>query len=220
MVSMGRAVRIRLLVFHAGSCKSFFLIHVYKASTTVRRKITVEWLSLTTYISSPLMRKLKRAKQNAYKNNNIAWKFLSKQLAALQKSALHKMTNETINESIQGSKRWWHNVKKLTGDKHVTNQPAVMFMEDTWLSTEEFVNKLNSYYVQDHNEVVFPEIPSAGIPISVTEMEVFKFLEDIGTHKATSSADYASWISKKQQPHIMRAYYPHCKHHLLYRRIS
>ena len=154
------------------------------------------------YISSPLMRKLKRAKQNAYKNNNIAWKFLSKQLAALQKSALHKMTNETINESIQGSKRWWHNVKKLTGDKHVTNQPAVMFMEDTWLSTEEFVNKLNSYYVQDHNEVVFPEIPSGGIPISVTEMEVFKFLEDIDTHKATSSEDYASWISKNNM-HIL-----------------
>ena len=148
------------------------------------------------------MRKLKRAKQNAYKNNNIAWKFLSKQLAAQQKSTLHKMTNETINESIQGSKRWWHNVKKLTGDKHVTNQPAVMFMEDAWLSTEEFVNKLNSYYVQDHNEVVFPEIPSGGIPISMFEMEVFKFLEDKDTHKATSSADYASWISKNNS-HIL-----------------
>lgn len=42
----------------------------------------------------------------------------------------------------------------------------------------------------------FPEIPTKGIPLTVTEKEVFKLLEKIDTRKATSSIDFASWISK------------------------
>ena len=53
----------------------------------------------------------------------------------------------------------------------------------------------NSYYVESHNTVDFPEITSGGIPGDLPEQDVFKLLENIHTHKATSSADFASWIS-------------------------
>ena len=79
-----------------------------------------------------------------------------------------------------------------------------MFIDDVWLSTEKFTHKLNSYYVENHNKVDFPEIPAGGIPMDIPEHEVFKLLENIDTHKATSSADFASWISKNNS-HLLCA---------------
>ena len=69
------------------------------------------------YISSPLIRKLQRAKRTAYNNHNLCLKFLSKQIVSLQKSALHKMTDDNINTAMKGTKRWWNNIKQLSGDK-------------------------------------------------------------------------------------------------------
>ena len=58
--------------------------------------------------------------------------------------------------------------------------------------------------MENHKKVDFPEIPAGGIQIDIPEHEVFKLLEDIDTHKATSSADFASWISKNNS-HLLCA---------------
>ena len=135
------------------------------------------------YISSPLTRKLQRAKRTAYNNHKLCFKFLSKQIASLQKSALHKMTDDNINTAMKGTKRWWNNIKQLSGDKKITNDHAsAKFIDNVWLSTEELTHKLNSYYVENHNKVDFPEIPAEGISIDIPEHKVFKLLEDMGGH--------------------------------------
>ena len=147
-------------------------------------------------ITSPLIRKLSRAKQRAHNRNNPAWKFLAKLLSSQQKSALHTQTNNNINNTIKGSKTWWQNIKKLTGEINKTSQSPVIYIEDSWHSIGEFTSKLNRYYLQDHIEVEFPEIPTAGNSITVNELEIYHLLNDINTHKANHSADFPSWISK------------------------
>ena len=154
------------------------------------------------YITSPLISKLKRAKKNAYDKGNPVWKFLSKQLSSLHKSALKQLTDNKINNVIKGTKSWWNNIKQLTGETAQSNTAPAIFIEDNWLSLEEFPTKLNDFYLRDHSDVAFPEIPPEGNPIQVTEMDVFKQLENIDTRKATSSADFPGWISKNNS-HIM-----------------
>ena len=98
-------------------------------------------------ITSPIIRKLSRAKQRAHKNKNPSWKFLSKLLSAHQKSALLSQTNNTINNTIKGTKTWWQNIKKLTGKQNNNKSSPTIFIDNNWLSNEEFCDKLNCHYL-------------------------------------------------------------------------
>ena len=147
-------------------------------------------------ITSPIIRKLSRAKQRAHKNKNPSWKFLSKLLSAHQKSALLSQTNNTINNTIKGTKTWWQNIKKLTGKQNNNKSSPTIFIDNNWLSNEEFCDKLNCHYLSGHSPVVFPEIPEDGIPMSVNELEIYQLLNKIDTSKATISADFPSWVTK------------------------
>ena len=156
-------------------------------------------------ITSPLIRKLSRAKRSAYnKNNRDAWKYLAKQLAEEQKNVLHKQTNQNINNAIKGTKAWWHNIRKLTGEIPTRDDTPALYIEERWHSSNEFAQKLNEFYLQDHNKSDFPEIPSSGISLHVTEEDTFKLLEKINTTKSTSTADFPSWISKNNS-HLLCA---------------
>lgn len=150
-------------------------------------------------ITSPLIRKLIRAKQRAHKRKNPSWKFLSKQLSRQLKNALKKQSDNNINNTVQGTRNWWRNIKAITGERTTTNQADVINIADEWLTNTEFAEKLNAYYVeqQDSSVINTPHIPIiADHGISVDEHSVAKLLDNINTRKATHSMDFPSWISK------------------------
>ena len=64
-------------------------------------------------ITSPLIRKLQRAKKRAHGKKNPAWKAIAKILSHHQQVLRRKQTDEKVNNVVPGSKSWWHNIKDL-----------------------------------------------------------------------------------------------------------
>ena len=154
-------------------------------------------------VSTPLMRKLSRAKQRAHKKKKPHWKFLSKLLASHQQTALKRQTSDTINSSIRGSGSWWKNVKQLIGEQKTNNQSPTIFIDDCWLSPRQLARKLNDHYLQTNNITTdFPEIPTTINNINVSEEEVYNLMTKIDTKKSTHSEDFPSWITKNNA-HIL-----------------
>ena len=155
-------------------------------------------------ITSPLIQKLKRAKQRAHKKGNPSWKFLSKLLQQQMKSGLKKLSNNNINNAVRGSHNWWQNVKTITGESKQTNQSEVINIAGEWLTSDQFVDKLNTYYVEqgDSTDINIPEIPPTNCDIYTDEIAVFNLLSKINTRKATHSMDFPSWLSRNNA-HIL-----------------
>ena len=65
---------------------------------------------------------------------------------AHQKRALLSQTNNTINNTIKGTKTWWKNLKKLIGGQNSNKAYPTIFINNNWLSNEEFCEKLSVQY--------------------------------------------------------------------------
>ena len=115
------------------------------------------WFGMT----SPLIRKLSRAKQRAHQEQNPAWKALSKILSQQLRKQLSLKTSEKVNNTVTGSKSWWRNLKQLTGEQHQVSAAPLISMNDNWLNKSQFVKQLIDYYLQDHNSFSpdYPTIP-------------------------------------------------------------
>ena len=74
------------------------------------------WFGMT----SPLIRKLSRAKQRAHQKQNPAWKALSKILSQQLRKQMSLKTSEKVNNTVTGSKSWWRNLKQLGLPAHET----------------------------------------------------------------------------------------------------
>ena len=158
-------------------------------------------------LSTPLIEKIKRAKLRVHHNKNRDSKlYFSKLLADLQKKELRKQTDVKVNQAVTGSRAWWLNVKKLTGDhKPSSNTSPLINMDDKWVTIDSFVENLNNFFLQSHDTATinFPEIPerSDDIP-EVEEQHVYHLLTKIDTHKSTNSRDFPAWISQNNA-HIL-----------------
>ena len=154
-------------------------------------------------ITSPLIRKLKRAKYRAHRKNNPAWKALSAILKFHQQKELQKNTDNEINSATRGSKDWWNSIKRLTGGITTPVSSPVVSVNNNWITNAEFSGYYNSYHTNNNSVIEFPDynITIDDIP-SVEEYTVNSHLENIDTTKATISEDYPSWISKNNS-HIL-----------------
>lgn len=150
-------------------------------------------------ISSPLIRKLRRAKQNAFRSGNQKWRYFSKQLKIEIRKELAKITDSKVNNTVNGSKAWWRTIKELTGERHTTNDAPLINIEGEWLSPAQFGANLNEFYLAGHDtiDIDYPEVPPISTPIeTISEETVFRLLCDINTKKSTNSSDFPSWVSK------------------------
>ena len=80
-------------------------------------------------------------------------------------------------------------MKQLTGEHDNGCIAPLINMNDTWLTTEQFTEDLNSYYLESYSsaEISFPDIPTMTRFPEVDEMRVYKLLSDINTRKATNN---------------------------------
>ena len=99
-------------------------------------------------LTSPLIRKLQRAKKRAHQRKNPAWKSLSRIVSHHQSLLLQKQTDDKINNAVRGSKSWWTNIKDLCGETQNKAQNAPLIcMDNEWLTIPQFVEQLNTYYL-------------------------------------------------------------------------
>ena len=72
-----------------------------------------------------------------------------------------KLSNNNINNAVRGSHNWWQNVKTITGESKQTNQSEVINIAGEWLTSDQFVDKLNTYYVEqgDSTDINIPVNP-------------------------------------------------------------
>jgi hypothetical protein len=150
-------------------------------------------------LDSPLIAKLRRAKRRAFSKGNPSWKYLAKLLSAKLKQLLKRHTDNLINKATKGSKRWWNQVKQLTGDTRSDTTQNRINIENTWQTIDQFVNNLNDYYLSGHSviELDYPKCHPSTEPLTpITHIEVVQLLNNINTRKATHSNDFPSWVSK------------------------
>lgn len=152
-------------------------------------------------ITTPLIRKLSRAKKRAHSKNSPSWKAISKVLSIKLKEQLANQTSDNVNNAIHGSKNWWMNVKDLIGESPQVSFCPLISMNNRWLNMTQFVNELNSYYLSDHDSYI-PDFPDMHVPETVAscyqtnEMAVYALLSKLNTSKSTNTEDFPTWVSK------------------------
>ena len=170
-------------------------------------------------ITTPLLRKLKRAKQRAYKNNSPSWKFLSVLYSKeLHKESVRKTVN-LINKVQRGSDSWWTEVKKVTGCQNSTFQKPFLFINDSWISAQDFTSLINDYYLDGHKDVdlSYPVILPGIVLDQVSNLEILRILDNINTKKSCISSDFPSWISKNNS-HLLAEPITHIMNTMLSKR--
>ena len=146
-----------------------------------------------------MINKLRRAKKNAYSKGNEAWKYFNSALKQEMAKFQSSQADKNINNTVAGSRKWWNNIKSVTGEIKQLNTAPYINIDDTWLNSEEFSTNLNNYYLYKDNNVSleFPEIPTAysDLPF-INEWDIHKMLTKIKTRKATHSSDFPSWVTR------------------------
>ena len=171
-----------------------FMTNVFDKHCPVRTvRVTIGKPCLT----SPLIRKLSRAKKRAHNKGNPSWKSLSSLLKFHQKQLLSKQTDGNVNFAIKGSKNWWQNIKHLTGESKKTQSAELTYINDEWITDSEFANKMNEYLGSFSKPTDFSiTAKESESSLKVEEHEVYFHLKNLDTSKSTISEDYPTWITK------------------------
>ena len=71
-------------------------------------------------------------------------------------------------------------------------------MDNKWLTIPQFVEQLNTYYLQNHEttKMDFPAIPTARADIPKISALKFHHHPSANTQKASNSEDFPNWISR------------------------
>ena len=114
------------------------------------------------------------------------------------KSGLNKHSNNNIKNAVRGSHNWQQNVMTFTDESKQSNQSEVGNIAGGWLTRDQFVDKLNTYYVKlgDSTDINIPEIPPTNCDICTDEIAVFNLLSKINTCKATHSMYFPIRLSR------------------------
>ena len=142
-------------------------------------------------LTSPLLKKLRRAKKREWSKHKRSekWKSLNRLVINEQQKLQLKHTNDSINNMMKGSSNWWKEVIKLTGDTTQSQRPSLIHLEDHWMTLEQFISNLNDYYLEAHEnaELNFPEIPTSNKILWTNVIQIYNLLSNINTKKATTT---------------------------------
>lgn len=151
-------------------------------------------------ITTPLIAKLRRAKQKAFRKGCKSWKYFSKLLKQKLSEIQGKQVETKIHNVTSGTSSWWKSIKQVTGEHKTNRATPYINIENEWLDKKEFCERLNEYYVSmgENMELSTPDLPAncSMVPNCVSEWEVHKELQKIKTHKATHSSDFPSWVTR------------------------
>ena len=155
---------------------------------------------------TPLIIKLRRAKNRLYKQGSPAWKFVSGLLSRKIREKRKNFSDTNLNAVLMGSKKWWKNVKTLTQPPEQTG-PSRMLLDNKWITPSEFVEQQNDYFLSVTSHIQMDTSgsrqPNGATPLALPSVgEVKARLRKLDTKKATHSKDFPSWISKENAEDI------------------
>ena len=160
-----------------------------------RIRVKKEYMAWQT----PLMIKLRNAKNRAYRNGSPSWKYLAKLLVKVTRSAERDYHRHQLGllESSNTAK-WWKLIKEASSSQ--TTIPHRHFIEDQWQTTPELAENLNTYFCSVGGVPTVVESrttrPQNQLTEEVSLGEVKAALKRINTKKATHGDDFPAWISK------------------------
>ena len=160
-----------------------------------RKKVRVD----NSFFMSPLIEKIKKARDRAHKNHKKSpvWLFLSKLMKRLVRKAKRKSVSEKLNNAV-ASRTWWKEIDRIDG-KFSDVVPNYHLLNDKWLSTSELTDELNQYFSniggsRDDMMSSCRNFPKALSPLSYGEVKLL--LKQINSSKATYHNDTPAWLTK------------------------
>ena len=149
---------------------------------------------------TPLIMKIRKAKNRAFSKGSPAWKYLAKLLKSLARRAQRDHYDRTINSLLaEDQKCWWKSIKALEGNAS-SSTPEVdkHFINNEWMSSQQLADSLNDYYLEVGGTAhpITIDLPESKPGALVSCGEVKHLLTKIKTKKATHSKDYPSWITR------------------------
>jgi hypothetical protein len=147
---------------------------------------------------TPLIQKLRRAKDKAFTQGKPTYTYLRQILEILISKAKQRYYDSKINHLKAGSTNWWRSIKSL--DPTTKSDPQSNYIIDGDLCTpNQFACNLNSYYnniagVQPQPTVIIPPTSHKAEVISIGLVKLA--LKNINAGKAVHSQDYPPWITK------------------------
>ena len=149
---------------------------------------------------TPLIQKLRRAKDKAYSKGKPTYAYLRKTLELFIAKAKKRYYDQKLNNLKAGSGNWWKSVKSL--DNNANTKTQKYYNIDGKLSSpQQLVNQLNDYYVNISDASAGNRMTphtSAWLPTTneVSIGQVKLVLKNLNSQKANHSDDYPSWITK------------------------
>jgi hypothetical protein len=163
---------------------------------------------------SPILQKLIKARDRAFRSNSKSWKFLSK----LTKKMLRKRKVEHVQSTLNratSSKCWWRELKSMEGKSQRANRNSFHLLEEQWMPTEQLADKLNRHFamVGGSRQPLDTHLDPSHSLDHVSIGQVKSILKAIDTRKANTSEDFPSWVTKLCHEDICEPFDRHTKLH-------
>jgi hypothetical protein len=149
---------------------------------------------------TPIIQKLRRAKDRAFRQGKSSYIYLKKTLDIFICKAKKEHYNNKVNNLKAGRATWWQNIKAIENNT-TAKAPAHYILDDKLCDPQQFVNKLNAYYasiaepMSHQNSNIDSSDKEYDLdPVSIGEVK--KHLKSINSTKSVSSEDYPPWITK------------------------
>jgi hypothetical protein len=149
---------------------------------------------------TPIIQKLRRAKDRAYRLGNPSYIYLKRTLDLFIAKAKRAHYNKQVNSLKAGRANWWRSIKAIESNT-VSKAQSHYIIDDMLCDPQQFVNKLNDYYISISKPLScqpgsIPDIPQNLELDTISIGEVKQRLKILNTGKAVNSQDYPPWITK------------------------
>jgi hypothetical protein len=151
--------------------------------------------------ATPLIQKLIRARDRAYKNGCKSWQALKHLIRKLLRKKKVNFVNTNLNNACS-SKKWWTTLKQLENKSITSSCKDSYIINDKCMPAKTLCDELKVYYVNAGGPYIndpcdiTPDHPITHDLQQLSIGQVKSMLGNIDPSKATSKQDFPSWVSK------------------------
>mgnify|MGYP001790979048 CR=1 FL=1 len=147
---------------------------------------------------TPLIQKLRRAKDKAFTLGKPTYEYLRKTLETIIAKAKQRYYDNKINNLKAGTANWWRSIKSLDTTAN-TNPPSHYIIDNELCTPAQFACRLNNYYNNIAGDQPQPNIiptPSNQRTDEISIGLIKSALKNVNSRKSVHSQDYPPWITK------------------------
>ena len=152
---------------------------------------------------SPLIIKIRRAKNRAYRSGKFSWRYLAgllKRLARKAQRDYHQGQLRKLRNTDE--KQWWRVLRDMESPGPSISKADRHYIDGRWMPSSELADHLCNFFADvggkpthDDDPLIAELYQQPDEPVSIGEVK--SLLGRINTTKATHPDDYPSWITKR-----------------------